>query len=155
MNFIADTMLGKLSKWLRILGFDTLYYPHINSKDLIDIALRDRRFLLTRNTAISKAATFPYLFITSDHLILQMKEVIEKLSISKADLRIFTLCIICNLPLQAIEPEKVKGKVPEYVFLTQKSFSSCPGCQRIFWKGTHYQNTLERIDAFFQNFQKD
>jgi uncharacterized protein with PIN domain len=148
MKFILSKELGRLSKWLRILGFDTVYYNQDNLGSLIIQALRDERIILTRNQRLPKNRGLKTVLIKNEKIKKQVEEVLKTLKISLKPEMMFSRCILCNEELVDIAKDKVKDKVPEYVFKTQEHFISCPKCQRIYWQGTHWGNvrkTLEEI----------
>jgi len=143
MKFIADRMLGKLAKLLRIRGFNVLYSNRIDFDELIRVAGEEKRIILTRNTLIKKIeGNYGYLFITDDDPKRQLKEIITNLDLDINTKGVFTRCIVCNYDLIKIKREDLVGRVPDYVFETHKDFSFCGKCDRIFWKGTHYENVL-------------
>ncbi len=149
MRFIADKMLGRLAKWLRILGYDTLYFNTQNPRDMCKIAREEGRLILTRNTKLKGRKNL--LFIKGDDLGEQIEEVVKGLNLKISPM--FNRCLICNQGLKEISPLEVKGRVPEYVFNTQKDFFSCPQCRRIFWKGTHIEHMLKKIDRLQNKFK--
>ena len=147
IKFIADVMLGKLSRLLRILGFDTLYYRNLNNETLLSLAREQKRQILSRKTHLknSKDIKNQLCFIKDNHPLNQLKEVIDFYQL-KIDLHhIFSLCLTCNQKLEEVNLEQVKDRVPEYIATTQKEFSLCPLCKKIYWRGSHYENTWERL----------
>ena len=140
MRFILSKELGRLAKWLRILGYDTAYFNQDNLSSLIIQALRDERIILTRNQRLSRPSGVKIVVIQEEKIKGQLQEVLKKLHIRAASDMMFSRCIICNEELVGIEKEKIKDKVPEYVFKTQSSFVTCPKCKRIYWQGTHWGN---------------
>ena len=149
LTFIADVMLGKLSKWLRIIGYDTLYYRDAEDDKLVTLAINENRHILTRKNSLKnrKDIKNQLLFIIENNPTKQLQEVIYHYHLKYQPHKVFTLCLICNQKLEEIPSEIAKDRVPDYVANTQKSFSICPNCKRIFWKGTHYENMLKRIEA--------
>ena len=143
MKFLCDQNLGRLSKWLRLIGFDAMYM-HFWDDDMVKNALSSHRVVLTR--AHNKELTDGYMVIRDDKINLQLKQVINALDL-KGKAKPFSRCSICNEPLYPIGREEAKGYVPEYVFLTQDTFSKCPRCSRTYWKGTHISRTLEIINT--------
>ena len=141
-------MLGKLSKWLRILGFDTIYYREVEDNKLVTLAIKENRQILTRKTSLKDRKDIKnlLLFIKENDPVKQLQEVIEYYNLRIKSHNVFTLCLICNQKLKEIPAEFVKDKVPDYVANTQKAFSICPHCKRIFWKGTHYDNMWQIIE---------
>lgn len=141
MRFILTPELGRLAKWLRILGFDAVYFTQINFSSLLIQALRDNRIILTRNSHfINKARVTKAIEIKSEKVSQQLKQVLQELSLRLDSERMFSRCIICNIELNEIDKQQVKDKVPEYVFRTQDEFLTCPSCQRVYWSGTHWGN---------------
>ncbi len=145
MRFLLTKELGRLVRWLRILGFDTEYYTSENKSSLIIMALREDRIIVTRNTHLTKSAGIHIVEIKEETIKEQVKELKTKLNLKINEELIFSRCIICNEPLISIEKDAVKEKVPEYVFKTQEIFYSCPKCQRIYWQGTHWGNVKSLI----------
>ncbi|MCM8792603.1 MAG: Mut7-C RNAse domain-containing protein [Candidatus Omnitrophica bacterium] len=144
MKFILTKELGRLAKWLRILGFDTVYFKEENKGRLLIEALRENRIILTRNQKISRESGPKIINIKAENLKEQLRQVLEELHIEFNKDRMFRRCVICNIELDFIEKDKIKGRVPEYVFQTQKDFYICKGCGRIYWQGTHWGN-VEKI----------
>lgn len=148
MKFILTKELGRLVKWLRILGFDTEYFTEANIGSLIIRTLRDERTIITRNSHVSRSKGIKVVLIEAEKIKEQIAEVLHKLNIKPEINLMFSRCIICNVELQDVEKDKIKDKVPDYVFNTQKDFITCPKCNRIYWQGTHWGNvskTLEEI----------
>ena len=150
MKFILSKELGRLAKWLRILGFDTVYYNQDNLSSLIIQALRDERIILTRNQRLPQARGLKIVLIKNEKIKKQVEEALKTLKIKLEPETMFSRCILCNVELEEIAKEKIKDKVPEYVFKTQEDFITCPQCKRIYWQGTHWgnvQKTLEEIGS--------
>lgn len=144
MKFIADDMLGKLAKWLRILGYDTVYYQTQNDNELIEIAHQENRILLTRDTQLSRNWLVPTLLIKKETIEEQLKEVIQrfKLEIENA---LFSRCPKCNTLLREIKKDEIKDKIPEFVYQTYNEFWTCPTCKRYYWAGTHWMNIKAKV----------
>ena len=137
-------MLGRLAKWLRILGYDTAYIRNIRDAELIRLSLTECRMILTRDTRlIKKRGLKNYLFIMDDQFVAQLKQVVSELHLSYPK-NSFSRCILCNEPLLPFSKNAACTIVPEYVCQTEESFGRCPECHRIYWKGTHYKE-MERI----------
>jgi len=145
MKFILSKELGRLAKWLRILGFDAVYYNQDNLSSLIIQALRDERIILTRNQRLPQARGIKIVLIKNEKIKKQVAEILKTLKIKPEPEIMFSRCILCNAQLMDIAKEKVKDKVPEYVFKTQGYFITCPKCQRIYWQGTHWGNVTQTL----------
>ena len=149
MKFLLTRELGKLARWLRILGFDAEYLREIRASSFIIKALQEDRIIISRNRKLPKARGVKIVFIDSEILNEQIKEVQQRLNIKYDSKQMFTRCIVCNEQLKAIEKELVRDKVPPLVFDEQTEFVICPKCQRVYWQGTHWgkvKETLEGID---------
>lgn len=138
MKFIVTQELGRLAKWLRILGFDTIYFNKDDNARLVLISLRENRVILTRNSRMSHFSGIRMVCLKDDFFENQLKQVIDvfRLKIKKG--KMFTICVDCNTTLKRIAKKDIKDKVPEYVYKTQKIFMKCPKCNKVFWQGTHW-----------------
>ena len=149
-SFAADRTLGKLAKWLRILGFDTVFESDHTSKWFYD-GLDADRVLLTRIENLRKqSAVRRLVFIKADDLAGQLVQTIDELAISANDISLFSRCIECNTAIVDIAKEKVFGLVPDYIWENHDNFSICRQCERIFWAGSHVERTKEWIDKLFE-----
>ena len=144
MKFAADKMLGRLARWLRVIGQDVIYGPHLSGYGLIRAARREGRLILTRDRALAKKNPPDYLLIQSDRFREQLLQVVQACRLDPLK-EAFTRCVECNSLLEPIAKAAVEGKVPPYVFSTQQKFSLCPICRRIFWPATHQQRMLEEL----------
>jgi len=146
--FAADKTLGKLAKWLRILGFDTTYDPDLPAGCFGE--LEPERVLLTRRSDFRKGRREnPYLVIRSDNYWKQLAEVVKALDITAESIRPFSRCISCNAITRSADKADLQGKIPDYVWETHDEFRSCPECHRIYWAGTHIEHSLERFRSLF------
>ncbi len=142
-RFIVDMNVGKLAKWLRILGYDTLFINPIDDPELVEIALREDRILLTKDTHIAErrvatSGQVKVLIVEGDRVQDQLRFVAEKLHLGEES-PLFSRCIECNVPLEPIDRSQVQDRVPPYVYKTQRNFMVCPNCGKIYWPGTHWQ----------------
>ncbi|MEA3436279.1 MAG: Mut7-C RNAse domain-containing protein, partial [Thermodesulfobacteriota bacterium] len=132
-------------KWLRILGFDTIYDP-----DIINPA-ESGRTLLTRTKRIQdEYTTDKLIFIESDKPFEQLQEVIKELGIVKEDIKTFTRCIRCNTEIGTINKNSIRSVVPDYVWENQDYFKVCSKCKRIYWQGSHTKRSMELIKKLFE-----
>ncbi|MGD8754912.1 MAG: Mut7-C RNAse domain-containing protein [Desulfobacterales bacterium] len=147
--FAADKTLGRLAKWLRLLGFDTLLESEPADEKFIDSLEKDR-ILLTRTQRIRKqSADRKLIFVESDHLRQQLNQVVRELGLKAEQTRPFSRCLQCNVPIVAVDKNILRGRVPDYIFETHDHFDQCPQCDRIFWPGSHTQRSLEKIRHLF------
>ncbi len=154
LKFIVDNNVGKLARWLRIVGYDTLFFNDINDSRMIATALAEGRVILTRDTQIMKRRVvtrgqLKAILIKSDDPELQIHQVIDTLNLD-CQFRPFTICLECNQPLVERSKQEVKDLVPPYVFQTQSQYMECPACHRIYWRGTHWQAMPKKLKKFIE-----
>lgn len=143
-RFIADVMVGKLARWLRVLGFDAAYSNAYQDEEIIRVAQRENRVVLTRDTALARRFDAQQcLLIESGDYREQIQQVLRAFDLNEFE--VFSRCLECNVRLQDVDKEAVFEKVPPYVYLTQDRFAACPSCHRVYWHGTHADGMLKRI----------
>ncbi len=150
--FAAEPTLGKLAKWLRILGFDTCYEPGFSTKKTMDSG-RKNRILLTRTERV-RDGKLPqeFIFITSNIPFEQLREVIDTLGIIYTDTRPFSRCIRCNTCIQPVDKDSVRGDVPDFIWQTRDIFQICGRCRRIYWPGSHTERSHDIIMRLFDRY---
>ncbi len=146
-KFLADTMLGRLATWLRVLGYDAEYFRGDDER-LVARARTEGRVLLTRDTALVRRRGLPqHLFIESDHVKEQVRQVITALGLRPG--AIARRCLRCNALLAPRAKAEVLGNVPEYVWAHHEVFWGCPRCKRIYWAGSHQRRMAEAVQALW------
>jgi uncharacterized protein with PIN domain len=148
MRFIADAMLGTLAKWLRILGYDTQFDTDLDDHQLVRLARAQGRVLLTRDRELARRPGLHVLLIVSESLDTQIAQVLADLDLTPN--RAFSRCPVCNELLVEIDPETARSRVPVYVAETHDAFRSCPACQRVYWRGSHWQHMEEQLDRILE-----
>ena len=147
--FAADRTLGKLAKWLRILGFDTIFESDASNKQFYE-QLDQERVLLTRTAKIrNRFAAKRLVFIEANDVYAQLRQVIDELAITRTDIRIFSMCRHCNSPIIEVNKQTIYGLVPDYIWQTHDKFHRCRQCERIFWAGSHVEKSMEVIEQLF------
>jgi len=155
MKFYADEMLGKLARWLRMCGMDVRYQNQVEDAHLLEISRKEKRVVLTRDTRLIKnLEPDEYLFISHDYLEDQFTEFFKEFPQLKTKLQPLSRCAECNTSLQEIQKSEVKDKVWPFVFQNQEKFTLCPQCDRIYWKATHVNKILSRLDRLLQPSEK-
>ena len=149
-RFIADVMLGRLAKWLRIAGFDVLYSNKFSDEELIAISNREGRVLLSRDTRLLiRKSVKEFIFLESQELQMQLRQVFDRLRILSLPSPL-TRCLACNEALIEATRESVRPSVPVFVYRTQAHFKSCPRCGKIFWAGTHRSSVIRTLEKLLQ-----
>ena len=150
LKFIVDQNVGKLAKYLRMLGFNSLFFIGADDSQMVKQALAEGRILLTRDTGIMQrrvitAGRLKAVLLNSEEPEQQMSQLAAAFDL-KSQSRPFTLCLECNQPLIFKTPPEVKDRVPPYVYKTQTQYMECPQCRRIYWQGTHWKAMLNKLE---------
>ena len=139
-KFIVDANVGRLARWLRIMGHDARFAPDVEDGELVRLALAEGRAVITRDRHVMRRRAIATgrvsaLLITGDRLGEQLRQVIDAFGLDAA--AVLSRCVECNEPLRPVEREAARDRAPAYVFETQESFVECPRCARLYWRGTH------------------
>jgi len=153
-KFIVDHNVGKLAKWLRMMGYNTILFKEEDDGSLIRAALAQNRVILTKDSQLMKrrvitSGRLRAVFLDTDDPKAQLRKVIQTLHLD-CRYKPFSICLECNHLLLEKDREEVRGRVPPYVFETKEQFMECPSCHRIYWRGTHWlamNRVLERLVA--------
>jgi uncharacterized protein with PIN domain len=142
-KFIADNNVGKLARWLRLIGYDTVLLERKDDAQMIKIARAENRTILTKDAQFMKRrlvtdGTLKTLHTKQDEPEVQVQEVVESLSLDY-HFKPFSRCLECNQALVARGREDVKDLIPARVFEAHNQYSQCPACHRVYWLGTHWQ----------------
>ena len=135
---IADCHLGKLAKYLRFMGIDTLYFPQIDDNDLIELANKEKRTILTRDRELYERKKAPCILLESVEIGKQLEEVIRTFNLVNHNID-FSRCIVCNEPLIKVDKEDIIDRLPPKVIKHFSYFEICRVCDRVYWHGDHYK----------------
>jgi uncharacterized protein with PIN domain len=143
-RFILDAHLGKLAKYLRMLGFDTLYQNDFGDQEIIDIAYEENRIILTRDKLLlrSKKVDHGY-YVRETEKHAQLIEIVKKFDLY-SQFRSFTRCMTCNAELVRKDKREIEDKIDADTARIFKEFFYCPSCDKVFWKGSHFER-MERL----------
>ena len=146
-KFICDVHLGRLSKYMRMLGWDTLYSNQYSPDEMIAISCQEKRIILSRNYQLTrhKKVTHSY-WIQSSCPVEQIKDLINKLDLSNKIIPL-TRCLKCNQRLVPVEKKKIAHRLEALTAKYYNEFYVCPACDQIYWKGSHF----ERMSDFIKN----
>lgn len=137
MRFAADAMLGRLARWLRLLGFDCVHDPEMRDRDIVRLALSDGRTILTRDRRLPEEWWIHQIYLVREaELEQQLLELFRRFDLASS-LRVLTRCSECNRPLHRIGAAEASQRVPSRLLEVQRDFSECPGCGRVYWEGSH------------------
>lgn len=146
-KFIADVHLGRLAKYLRLCGFDTLYGMTLTDREIINLSLQENRIILSRDKELLKNRHVIQSFrIMSAGPVEQLKEVLSKYDLVN-NLHPFTRCTICNGEVTGVSKEEIEDALQPKTRNYYNEFKKCTNCGKIYWEGSHY----ERMKSFIAN----
>ena len=146
-RFVADAHLGGLAHMLRMLGFDTLYDNHFHDEEIVALAERDGRIVLTRDRDLLKRRTVTHgCFVHALKSEQQLREIVARLDLS-GSAKPFSLCLHCNAPLHPVDKASVIDRLPSRVQVNYERFSACDACGRVFWEGSHWRNMRRVLEG--------
>ncbi len=145
LKFITDGTLGRLARWLRTIGYDTVYEAAAIDRKFLSRAFKEGRVVLSRRLDLEQRNFRGRMIILrSDRVGEQVRELRARLpELDTSTVKIFTRCLRCNALLEEVPRESVKDLVPPYVFETQLHFNRCRSCGKIYWAGTHRERAIK------------
>jgi uncharacterized protein len=147
-RFAADAMLGRLARWLRVLGYDTSYEEGIADPLLVQLAEEEARMLLTRDRHLLRELRPVRAFeVRQDDPLYQLRDLVLELELA-APRDLFTRCLLCNAPLETVDRAEAEPLLPEGVRELAGPVRRCPSCGRLYWDGSHVRRmraALERV----------
>lgn len=144
-RFVIDVHLGKLSRWLRLLGFDALYSNTFEDEEIVQLALREHGIILTQDRGIlkRKCVTHGY-WVRAHQARLQIAEVLDRFDLYH-QIHPFTRCLVCNGRVHPVEKSKILHRLQPRTKAYFDAFYQCEGCGKIYWRGSHYERMLKRM----------
>ncbi len=153
-RFVADVMLGKLAKWLRIAGYDVLYSNRYGDEELVALSRDQGRILLTMDTGLLvRRSVGRFLYLERPDPEGQLREVFDAVGAAGMP-RPLSRCLGCNEPLAEAPRESVRGRVPPFVFATHARFTTCPKCGKVYWSGTHCGSAWRTLDRLLPRHRR-
>ena len=145
VKFILDVHLGKLARYLRLCGFDTLYDNRYEDHTIVEISSEENRIILTRDIGILKYSEVKHgYWLRSDQPQEQLEEVIKRFDL-KNQVKLFQRCMECNGKIRRVNKDKIRDKLLSGTQQYYNEFFQCNQCGKIYWKGSHYNNMVEFI----------
>lgn len=144
-RFVLDCHLGRLARYLRMLGFDALFYHHCDDDTLLEISVSENRILLSRDRGLLKRRRLQRgYYVRATRPRLQIAEVVERLQL-RDNFKPFSRCIACNGLLHPVSKEEVLHRLRENTRRYFRNFFQCANCARVYWKGSHYQRMQQLV----------
>jgi uncharacterized protein with PIN domain len=145
-KFIVDVNLGKLAKKLRLLGFDTLFRNDFGDAEIVQIATKEKRIILTRDKGILKYSEVTHgYWLRNIEPSLQLKEVVERLQL-RSSFKPFSRCTRCNHKLQSVSKNEIADRLPSDTLQYYDEFWECEGCKNIYWEGSHFDSIMKWLE---------
>lgn len=145
-KFVLDVHLGKLAKFMRLVGFDTYYRNNLEDSEIINISLSSRRVILTRDIGILKTGKVTHgYFVRNTNPFEQIKEIINRFQLENY-INPFTLCLLCNSELEPIDKVSIIERIPPKVKNMYDEFYYCEKCDKVYWKGSHYLEMKTKLE---------
>lgn len=147
IKFVLDVHLGKLAKYLRLMGFDTYYHNKLRDREIVEISKNENRIILTRDKGVLKynEVTHGY-YLRADDPGEQIKEIIHRFDL-KGKVALFTRCMECNGQIKKVSKQQIESELLEKTKKYYSEFYQCENCKRIYWKGSHYEKMMKFIKA--------
>lgn len=161
MKFLADSMLGKLARWLRMLGQDVIYDVDLNDNDLLCLAKKENRVLLTKDLELYKRAAamgIDAFFVEGNLESERLAEIARRYGVSLSIDMDKSNCPVCNTKLVATPKEKLSGELEKNTFAYYDKFWKCPNCGKIYWQGAHWKqisSTLGEAQAKLEKMKEE
>lgn len=155
IRFAADAMLQSLAKWLRLLGYDTIAGDALFGLTLVETAVGESRWVLTRNRRFGAELPAQLLsfadihVVDSEHLSGQLAEVVDRFALEPSAYR-YTRCLVCNVPLRPVAKPGRAAPIPPDVLAREKRFWRCERCGRFYWHGSHVQRSNRELDRWLE-----
>lgn len=146
IRFLVTEECGRLTRWLRLIGYDTALSPAQPLSRLYQQAYNEQRMVLTRNHRVQPGRLIRVIHLSSQTLEAQLRQLMSDVPMQLDPAHLFTRCDRCNVPLESIDKTAVQDRVPPYVYQTQQAFHTCPSCRRIYWAATHWERA-QRVFA--------
>ena len=148
MRFIADTMLGTLAKWLRVLGFDTVYAKELDDGEILDMAIGEGRIILSRDRVLCGRKADSLYLVTTD-LDEQIAQVV--LAYPPVGSDVLSRCLDCNSVLKKMTRTEASGKVSEPILARHNDFWTCENCGKYYWRGTHWRAMSKKAESIISS----
>jgi len=149
MQFLVDAMFGRLARWLRMSGYDTVYDTTLRDGRMIGMARDEGLILISRDRELirrAKAENIPAHYVTSLEFIEQLRQMEGEIGVVFQTSPEHSRCPVCNGELQLTGKKDIKAKVLESVIEQYNRFWVCSGCKKIYWHGGHWKNVCETIE---------
>lgn len=152
MKFVIDTNVGRLARWLRMMGYDAVLFHELDDGLMVKLALMQGRIIITKDSEFMKRRAITShrvkaVLVSGDDPDSQMQKVISELKLN-THFKPFSRCLECNAVLLPRDRDGIEGEVPPRVYEKQEQYMECPTCHRLFWQGTHWEDMCRKLQQF-------
>jgi uncharacterized protein with PIN domain len=146
-RFIADAHLGRLARYLRLCGFDTLFADSLSDRDINEVSLKEQRIVLSRDKELlSNSKNKEVCRILSERPVTQLSEVIKKFRLREF-FKPFSRCIECNGSIEPVSGDEIRDLLLPRTREFYSHFRRCRSCGKIYWEGSHYEKMKKFVDS--------
>lgn len=148
MKFLADGMLGKLTRWLRMLGQDVIYSVQFEDAQLLECSKKEQRVLLTRDFELYRRAIargIDSFYVEGKTESERLADVAKRYEVSLVIDMDTSHCPICNAMLRAAPKEQLSSELEENTFTYYNKFWRCPNCGQVYWQGAHWKQITKTL----------
>jgi len=149
VKFLADSMLGKLTRWLRMLGQDVLYYTELSDSELLEVAKKENRVLLTKDLELYKRAItrgIDAFYIEGETESDRLAELAPRYDLTLAVDMEKSHCPVCNTKLKVTPKEQLANELEKNTLTYYDKFWKCPNCGQVYWQGAHWKQITNTIN---------
>lgn len=153
MKFVADSMLGRLARWMRLSGYDVIY-TRLSDAEIIKSVKSDERILLSRDARLCEKAGsegIDAVAIKSTELLEQLRQLVAELGIVVRDSPSFARCTACNSEIEKVKKDEVAYKIPGKVLERIDEFWMCGDCGKVYWHGGHWKKIKKQVQKIVQD----
>ena len=160
MQFLADSMLGKLARWLRMLGQDVTYSTELNDSELLEVAKKENRVLLTRDLELYKRAIakgIEAFYAEGEAESGRLAELAQRYDLTLAVDMEKSRCPVCNTKLKGTPKEQLTSELEKNTLTYYDKFWKCSNCGQVYWQGAHWKqitNTINEAKEKLNNLKK-
>jgi uncharacterized protein with PIN domain len=153
-RFVLDVHLGRLARYLRLLGFDATYRRDFGDEELAAIAAAEDRLLLSRDRPlVARRELLRAYLVTATAPCEQAVEVVRRCDLNR-QVQPFRRCLMCNTEVTIVAAESIAAPLPEWVRATHHEVRRCPGCGRVYWRGGHWRRMQRLVDAILRDAEE-
>lgn len=158
LRFVTDSMLGKLSRWLRMLGHDVEFAGDVDDRTLLEVSKAQDRVLLTRDAELFRSATkqgSKAVFVKGDSPAERLAIVFRELNLELRFDPDYSRCPACNTKIKSVSKNEILSEIPPSTAIFYGRFWKCQGCGKVYWQGSHWKRIAETLENVKEILKKN